>query len=423
MFEPKSPQCKSTRIDYNGLRFKPETEIERILEDEFLLSQYYDIFDNKDELVAVTNDMLSNALLLNRVIAPRIYDICEEIKTKLSFDATIDFYLVSSAEVNAFSINGFGHVPHIICCTSSLIQQASDDELRWIIGHEIGHLIYLHHKLDVARRFIPTGENERPPAGLTINYFRFRNYCEISADRIGFIAMPDIEIVTKSLFKITYGISEDHFKLDINEYLKQLERLRDVNLGDLFSSHPNSMIRIKALIDFADSELYKLGKESDLAAAKMDEGILSILQLLETHPKNDREQRKVDFLSAAGMYMACCDQDTMSQKWDLLYDWLSDYTTQPEHYLQFDSQEAILKKTKQVCGLFAKEASDDVFQLLERVIGITLMDGRLETEEKKRLYEISGMMNVSQDAMNLTIKRISETYLTPNRKTQIMKLR
>lgn len=410
-------------MDYKRLRFQPEVEAERILEEDFSLSQYYDIFDNKDDLEAYTNEMLSSALLLNKIIAPRIYDICDEVKTKLGFNESIDFYLFANAEANAFSLNGFGLVPHIISITSALVQQVSDDELRWIIGHEIGHLIYCHNKLDVAQRFFPKNDDDRLPAGMTINYARYRNYSEISADRIGFIALPDIETVTKSLFKITYGISETHFRLDIEEYMKQLDRIREINVGNLFSSHPNSMIRIKALLDFARSELYPSGNENAISAAALDEGILANLRLLEYYPKGDREKKIVEFLAAAGMYMASCEDESMPQKWELLYDWLSDYTSEPEKYLHFKNFDEVVSRTKETCERYAKETSDDVFRLLERIVTVTILDGRLEPEEKKRLFEISRMMNVSQDAMNLTIKRVSENFMTPNRKNTVKTLK
>lgn len=409
--------------DYELIRFKPELELERILEEDFALSQYYDIFDNKDELEAITNEMLSNGLLLNRVIAPRIFDLCDKVKTKLGFSDQIDFYLISNTEANAFSLNGFGLVPHVISITSSLIQQASDDELQWIIGHEIGHLIYSHNKLDVARRFIMKGENERPPAGMTIHYLRYGIYGEISADRIGYMASPNIDTVIRSLFKISYGISESHFNLDIGEYLKQLDRIKEINVGNLYSSHPNSMIRVKALLEFARSDLFVSGNSNLGSEPDLDTSILADLQLLEVHPKSDRDKNIVDFLSAAGMYVACCEEESLSQKWETLYDWLADYTSEPEKYLQFDSIDDVIYRTKQICMRYSKETSDDIFPLLERIVVVTLIDGRLEPEEKKRLFEISSMMNVSQDAMNLTIKKVSETYLAPNRKTEVMKLR
>lgn len=208
-------------FDFARIRYSSETELERVLEKDFALEQYYDIFDSCDEVEAITTEMLSNTVLLSQSIAPRIYNICSEIQAKLSFTGKIDFYLQAAAEINAFSINGYNYVPNIICFTSALIQQMNDDELRFVIGHEIGHLIYEHNKLDVVQRFLNKREDERLPAMITLHYLRFINYAEISADRIGFLAMPDIHVVTNTFFKLTCGLSEQHLNFDASEYLKQ----------------------------------------------------------------------------------------------------------------------------------------------------------------------------------------------------------
>jgi hypothetical protein len=406
-----------------NLRFKPEAEIKHILENDFALSQYYDIFDNSKQLFDITNNLLSKALLLNREIAPRIYNICDKVKKTLAYEKPIDFYLCSNSEENAFSVNGFNHVPHMICFTSSLIQKATDEELHWIIGHEMGHLIFEHNKLDLVQRFLSGNKVRRDSVNLKNHYFRYLNFCEISADRIGFLVMPDITVVTKSLFKLTYGLSEEHLNFDVLTYLKQLDRIREIKMGNLFSSHPNTMIRIKALCDFAE-----VAKNIDTTIdaenlSKLDENILENLQMLEIHPQNLKYKKFVQFLAAAGYYMASYDENTMTSKWNILCDMLSNYTSQPEYYLQFESTKDLLNKLKEAAAYYAKNPCDDMFTLLENVVGITLSDGRLEEEEKKRLFEISKMMNVSHDAMNLIIQKISQAYLSPNRKQILKKLR
>ena len=418
----KSRQVSQTSkwaFDYRKLRYKAEAELERVLEEDFSLAQYYDIFDNQDELNAITNDMLSNTVLLSPAIAPRIYDLCSEIKQKLGFSEQIDFYLLSNAEVNAFSINGFGFVPHIICFTSALIQLMTDDELRFVIGHEIGHLIYQHNKLNIVQRFLYKKEEDRPPAMLTIHYLRFIKYAELSADRIGFIAMPDINVVTHAFFKLTCGLTEKQLNFVVAEYLKQLERIREIGVGDLFSSHPNSMIRIQALMDFCASELSPFCKDQKLSETELNANINELMQLLETKPKNDKDLKKVEFLATLGMFMASYDQDSFQQKWDLLYDWISDYTSQPENYLQFDSAEQLSAKTEQICQYYAQQQDNDKFAMMEQIVFITLMDGRLESEEKKRLYELASKLNVSQDALHLIIRKCSENYLAPNKKVMV----
>ena len=400
-------------LDFARIRYSAETELERVLEKDFALEQYYDVFDNRDEVESITNEMLSNTVLLSEAIAPRIYSLCSEIQKKLGFAERIDFYLLSSAEVNAFSINGYDYVPNIICFTSALIQQMNDDELRFVIGHEIGHLIYDHNKLDVVRRFLNKNEDERLPAMITLHYLRFIKYAEISADRIGFIAMPDINVVTNTFFKLTCGLSQEHLNFDAAEYLKQLDRIREIGVGDLFSFHPNSMIRIQALMHFAESELTSQNSSSPLSRDELDAKVSELLALLETKPKKEKEQKIVEFLAAVGLYMAILDQDSLEDKWNLLFDWISDYTTQPEIYLQFKDETELEERVKAVCKHFAAQQDNDKFALMEKIVCVTLIDGRLELNEKRRLAEIAAAVNITPDALNLIIRNCSESVLTP----------
>ncbi len=402
--------------DFARIRYSAETELERVLEQDFALEQYYDIFDNRDELEAITNELLSNTVLLSEAIAPRIYTICSEIQAKLGFTGKIDFYLQSSADINAFSINGYGHVPNMICFTSALIQQMNDNELRFVIGHEIGHLIYDHNKLDVVQRFLNKREDERLPAMIALHYLRFIKYAEISSDRIGYIAMPDIHVGTNTFFKLTCGLSEEHLNFNAAEYLKQLDRIREIGAGDLYSSHPNAMIRIQALIHLAESELAPVPRPLALDREQLDARVSDLLALLETKPKKEKDQKIVEFLAAVGMYLASYDADSRSDKWNLLYDWISDYTTQPELYLQFKDAAQLKRRVNRICKYYATRQDNDKFTLLEQIVCVTLIDGRLELEEKNRLAQIAAAVNVSPDALNLIIRKCSENVLTPNKK-------
>ena len=124
----------------------------------------------------------------------------------------------SNVWFNAYCINGFGFVPHIICLTSALIQNFSDDELAVVIGHEIGHLVFKHSQLRVVRAILQA--SEKKVSSQIINTFvRWGQYAEISADRMGFIANPNLETTGKVFFKLASGLSEEHLNFDIGEYL------------------------------------------------------------------------------------------------------------------------------------------------------------------------------------------------------------
>jgi hypothetical protein len=63
---------KKGKIDFETLRFKGELDMKKTLEEDFALSNYYDIFDKEDEVIEATNTMLSNTVRLNNLMAPRL---------------------------------------------------------------------------------------------------------------------------------------------------------------------------------------------------------------------------------------------------------------------------------------------------------------------------------------------------------------
>ena len=152
------------KYDFSLLRFHGEQNLVKLLEEDFALKNYYDIFENKEELKQIVSQLLSDSVRLNKIIAPRLYNICKKASQILQFNEAIEFYIVSSIEVNAFSINGFGFVPHMICLTSSLVQLLDDQELLFVIGHEIGHLVYKHSQLYVVSSLLSNREEEQVPA-------------------------------------------------------------------------------------------------------------------------------------------------------------------------------------------------------------------------------------------------------------------
>jgi len=406
-----------SKIDFSRLRFQGEKELVRVLEEDYALASYYDIFDNKDELESITNHMLANTVKLNKVIAPRLYNLCEGIQKFFDYQEKIDFYLVATSEVNAFSINGFGIVPHIICFTSSLIQQLNDDELRFVIGHELGHLIFKHSQLDVVNKILYNRENEEIPAALAIYFLRWQRYAEISCDRIGYLAVPDVKIIGTVFFKFASGLNEAYLNFDINEYLKQLDKIREIAVGDFYSSHPNNLVRIQNLLHFSESELMP-GKKKKGALSEWDLNtkMMELMNLLEVHPKKEKEKRFVEFYSSVGFYIAHAAGEISEKVWKTLYDWLADYTTQPENYLIFKSIDEVKDRMLAICKYFARKHDGDKYELFEKIAQLALLDGRLEQAEKVCLFEIGGYLKISKDEITHIIRRSSENFLNPSRK-------
>lgn len=403
-----------------AVRTFTELEYIKILEEDFGMAQYYDIFDSSEGLREFTEQMLSNAVMLNKYIAPRLYDLCAEVQTRLGFEEQIDFYVQSTPELNAFSLNGCGLVPHIVCMNSALIQLASDDELRFVIGHEIGHIVFEHNKLDFIKRFILREGEERAPIQIYIAYLRSMHAAEISADRVGYLAMPDINIVTKAIFKLHFGLPAESMNFKIEEYLKQLDKLHELGVGNFYTSHPNPMIRIQALLDFEKSQLAPVRKRRAISPLLLDCQLKALLLMMEKHPKSEKDKNAVNFLSAVGMYLIY-DQDNMNFKYNALYEVLIEYTTQPELYLFCQDQEQLQKKLTEGCTPYVGKAEDSIFRMLRQLVYVVLVDGRLDPMEKERLHDVARRLQLSEDTMNYIIAQVSEAHLNPNKYKQSTK--
>jgi hypothetical protein len=82
---------------------------------------------------------------------------------------------------------------------------------------------------------------------------------EISADRIGFIASASLQNSLRAILKIASGLSEKHISFDFRAYLNQLKELEEIGQSEnqLWNSHPNFLIRAKALIWFSMTKDYQ----------------------------------------------------------------------------------------------------------------------------------------------------------------------
>ena len=86
--------------------------------------------------------MEGSSLRVQETLLPRFYALCEEVKLKLGYTEEIDFYITSDNTINAHSYRSDDpQRPHIIDINAGMFNLMSDEELKYVIGHEIGHLI------------------------------------------------------------------------------------------------------------------------------------------------------------------------------------------------------------------------------------------------------------------------------------------
>ncbi len=233
-------------------------------------------------------DLLKSALKLSPKLAPGIFAILERCRTNLGLTAEVELYVCSDTAFNAFCyppVNG----KYLIGVTSALLEKFEPDELAFVIGHEIGHAVFGHHRLPV-QFLLHHGAGELSPLH-AMKLYAWKRNAELSADRIGLICARNFDAAAQSFFKLSSGVTSSSLSFELKEYIAQFADLesematQDVDPEDWYSTHPFSPMRLKALDMFNRSETYlKLtAKEGDaeLSEEQLEFEIKKIMSLME----------------------------------------------------------------------------------------------------------------------------------------------
>ncbi|HOC16537.1 MAG TPA: M48 family metalloprotease [Bacteroidales bacterium] len=97
---------------------------------------------------------MSSQMLFNLPLSPQVgahlYELTQEILQLLEYtDREVSFYISKDSSVNAKTyFNCNEEEPHYVVFNSCLVERLTDGEMRFVIGHELGHLIYRHTMLE-----------------------------------------------------------------------------------------------------------------------------------------------------------------------------------------------------------------------------------------------------------------------------------
>jgi len=232
-------QCSA---DKDALEVLKSTGVLAYIVDQFLVRP----FERKQREYLSRHGFPSSHLgYLERIVKECAYTLC--------LGALPEVYVADfRGTPNAFTF-GNDSAP-VVVVDSGLIQILTHDELRALLGHEMGHIKskhLLYHSLanvlaegvGLSSSFL--GSN-LITAAMKLALLAWHRESEFTADRAALISSEDPKHVA-SMFAKILGVR--HISISSDSSLLQ-------ELAEIFQSHPNHLDRIKAVIDFSKSQDY-----------------------------------------------------------------------------------------------------------------------------------------------------------------------
>lgn len=227
--------------------------------------------------------LLGQAVKVGPKQFPRIYDIAKHCADTLHVPVP-QLYIVNSPIPNAMT---FGtDDDSVILVHSALIDNFSEKELQFVIGHETGHIQNKHVVYGTALQILTNG------AGLLLAWIvqpalvalqAWYRRAEITCDRAGLLCCRDEHAAVGSFMKLAIGSTRLFNEMNVDAYLDQLEEGRKSvgRYGEVFVSHPYLPKRIRALRTFAESSLYRqtMGLEGGASMEEIDERTSRIISI------------------------------------------------------------------------------------------------------------------------------------------------
>jgi hypothetical protein len=383
------------------MRFAPEQQkIEKLMA-AFELEPILSHFEGEGGVKSIRDGILSNHLKLTRTMAPRLSAALDSVCRGLRYDEPVDLFVAEDANINALAVYSLGHTPHIILLTSRLIERMTDEEIRFVLGHEIGHLQFKHYRMRmIARAFGDDKDGaSKMPALLGRRLDIWQRLAELSADRAGFVAAEGrLDSVVSVFFKIASGLGPEHLQFDISAFLQQLEELKQLERRDTLCdfSHPSIPIRVRALQLYRDAGGQAAGNEK---LAQVDAEVSELAKLMERKPSDPEELHKLNYVLAGGVLIGHADERGLGNiEMQALVEMLLPLTSDPEEAIASITTVTQAEQMLADSAAWMKENAGELkFNGFRFLCIIAVLEGMTAGEEQL-LYRIADMTGIPRRA-------------------------
>lgn len=230
-------------------------------------------------------DLLGQSVKISRRQFPKLHDLVVQCARELDIALPTVYVNKNLASLNAGTYGTDDEA--FIVLNSILVDRFEDDELKFVIGHECGHIQNNHVVYRTAANYLAQGvisfvKWAAVPARVALNSWSRRG--EITCDRAGLLCCRDEQVALRVMMKMALGSQSLYEEMDLDAYLEQLDDLEDGvgRFQEYFASHPYLPKRVKALKLFAESSYYRefIGEDGGTPLDEVDRQVEKIVQVM-----------------------------------------------------------------------------------------------------------------------------------------------
>lgn len=398
-----------------SVRFRGEKTLLIALFERFGLEALIRHFEESGAARSLHDVILGTHIRLTPLLAPRLCGLFDEVKKALDFNAPVDLFVIGDADLNAAAYHSPApDRPHAVSLTSGAVERMTDDELRFVLGHELGHLAFGHYRARLVHDVLTDedGASSMPPL-LFRRLESWGRLAELSANRVGFLAAGQrLDTAVSVFFKLTAGLGPEHLRFDIGAFLDQLSAIQNMPRSEILArfSHPVTPVRVRALQLFAES-----GGPNGTPESRdvLERAVSTVAQLMELEVTEPNEIHARDFLIAAGFLGIYADGDEPgADQRALLVEMLLPLTANPEDVLNgITSTEQAEQMLIDACAWLRDNAGEERFALFAATAHIVCRDGELVELERDYLIQVATLLAIPEKAAMDVIFDVLRGYL------------